>query len=124
VAFGDLFLEDIRAYRERQMAPTGLDCHFPLWGRPTPELAQEMIASGFRARIACVDPSALPASFAGREFDAGLLADLPPSVDPCGENGEFHTFVWDGPLFSKPVKIQSGEVVTRDGFVFADLLPA
>jgi uncharacterized protein (TIGR00290 family) len=124
IAFGDLFLEDIRAYRERQMAATGLECHFPLWGRPTQELAHEMIASGLRARIACIDPSSLPASFAGREFDAGLLADLPAGVDPCGENGEFHTFVWDGPLFAKPVNIRSGEVVARDGFVFADLLPA
>jgi uncharacterized protein (TIGR00290 family) len=124
VAFGDLFLEDIRAYRERQMAPTGLECHFPLWGRPTRELAREMIASGFRARLVCVDPTALPASFAGREFDAALLAELPAAVDPCGENGEFHTFVWDGPLFSKPVKVCAGEVVARDGFVFADLLPA
>jgi uncharacterized protein (TIGR00290 family) len=124
VAFGDLFLTDIRAYRERQMAPTGLSCHFPLWGRPTPELAHEMVATGFRARLTCIDPKALPASFAGREFDAGLLEDLPPAVDPCGENGEFHTFVWDGPSFSKPVKVRSGEVVARDGFVFADLLPA
>jgi uncharacterized protein (TIGR00290 family) len=124
VAFGDLFLPDIRAYRERQMAPTGLSCHFPLWGRPTAELAREMIASGFRARLTCVDPKVLPASFAGREFDLSLLADLPPAVDPCGENGEFHTFVWDGPSFSRPVKVESGEVVTRDGFVFADLLPA
>jgi uncharacterized protein (TIGR00290 family) len=124
VAFGDLFLEDIRAYRERQMAPTGLACHFPLWGRPTGELAREMIAAGFRARIACIDPRALPASFAGREFDAELLDDLPPTVDPCGENGEFHTFVWDGPTFSRPVEVRSGEVVARDGFVFADLMPA
>jgi diphthamide synthase (EF-2-diphthine--ammonia ligase) len=83
-----------------------------------------MIAAGFRARIACIDPRALPASFAGREFDAELLDDLPPAVDPCGENGEFHTFVWDGPTFSKPIEIRSGEVVARDGFVFADLLPA
>jgi uncharacterized protein (TIGR00290 family) len=124
VAFGDLFLPDIRSYREQQMAPTGLSCHFPLWGRPTRELAREMIASGFRARLTCIDPKVLAASFAGREFDAALLADLPSTVDPCGENGEFHTFVWDGPLFSTPIEIQSGEIVTRDGFVFADLLLA
>jgi uncharacterized protein (TIGR00290 family) len=124
VAFGDLFLPDIRAYRERQMAPTGLSCRFPLWGRPTHALAREMIASGFRARLSCVDPKTLDASFAGREFDEALLDDLPAGVDPCGENGEFHTFVWDGPLFSKPIEVRSGEVVTRDGFVFADLLSA
>ena len=124
VAFGDLFLPDIRAYRERQMAPTGLSCRFPLWGRPTDALAREMIASGFRARLTCVDSNALAGSFAGREFDAALLTDLPPTVDPCGENGEFHTFVWDGPGFDKPVSVRTGEVESRDGFVFADLLPA
>jgi uncharacterized protein (TIGR00290 family) len=124
VAFGDLFLPDIRAYRERQMAPTGLSCHFPLWGRPTAALAREMIASGFKARLTCVDPKALAESFAGREFDAAFLDDLPPTVDPCGENGEFHTFVWDGPGFGNPVEVRTGEVTSRDGFVFADLLPA
>jgi ABC-type Fe3+-hydroxamate transport system substrate-binding protein len=123
MAFGDLFLEEIRHYRETQMAGTGMRCHFPLWGRPTRALAEEMIDSGVRARLTCVDPRALDASFAGREFDRVLLADLPPHVDPCGENGEFHTFAWDGPMFSHPVPIQTGDVVTRDGFVFADLLP-
>jgi uncharacterized protein (TIGR00290 family) len=124
VAFGDLFLEDIRRYRERQMAPTGLELFFPLWQRPTAALAREMIAAGLRAHLTCVDPRVLPSAFAGRAFDASLLADLPPGVDPCGENGEFHTFAWDGPMFRHPVRITPGEVVERDGFVFADLLPA
>jgi uncharacterized protein (TIGR00290 family) len=123
VAFGDLFLEDIRRYRERQMQGTGLSLHFPLWGRPTPVLAREMIAGGLRARLTCVDPRVLPASFAGKEFDAELLEALPPGVDPCGENGEFHTFAFDGPMFGHPVPVHLGEVVSRDGFVFADLLP-
>jgi uncharacterized protein (TIGR00290 family) len=124
VAFGDLFLPDIRAYRERQMAPTGLECHFPLWGRDTGDLAREMMSMGLRARLACVDSAALPASFAGREFDASLLGDLPPGVDPCGENGEFHTFAWDGPMFSQPVPVRSGATEVRDGFAYADLVPA
>ena len=123
VAFGDLFLEDIRRYRERQMAGTGLRLLFPLWGRPTAGLAREMLRAGLRARITCVDPRALDGSFAGREFDRELLDDLPPGVDPCGENGEFHTFAWDGPMFAHPVRVRGGEVVERDGFVFADLLP-
>ena len=122
IAFGDLFLEDVRRYRERQMAPTGLDLLFPLWGRPTEALAREMLAGGLRARITCVDPRVLPAAFAGRAFDEALLGDLPPGVDPCGENGEFHTFAWDGPMFTAPVRVRGGEVVERDGFVFADLL--
>jgi len=124
VAFGDLFLEDIRRYREKQMAGTGLRLVFPLWGRPTAVLAHEMLDAGLRARITCVDPRVLAGSFAGREFDRQLLADLPPGVDPCGENGEFHTFAWDGPMFAHPVPVRGGEVVTREGFVFADLLPA
>jgi uncharacterized protein (TIGR00290 family) len=124
VAFGDLFLEDVRRYRERQMQGTGLRLHFPLWGRPTAALAREMVDGGLCARITCVDPRALDRSFAGREFDQRLLADLPSGADPCGENGEFHTFAWDGPMFRHPVPFRSGEVVTRDGFVFADLLPA
>jgi uncharacterized protein (TIGR00290 family) len=124
VAFGDLFLEDVRSYRQQRLAGSGLTPLFPLWGRPTHELAAEMLAAGLRARITCVDPRALPASFAGRDFDAGLLAALPPGVDPCGENGEFHTFAWDGPMFRRAVPVRGGEVVTRDGFVFADLLPA
>jgi uncharacterized protein (TIGR00290 family) len=124
VAFGDLFLEDVRRYRERQMAPTGLEPVFPLWQRPTDTLARDMLAGGLRATLTCVDPRTLPPSFAGRAFDASLLADLPPGVDPCGENGEFHTFAWDGPMFRAPVPVRAGDVVRRDGFVFADLLPA
>jgi uncharacterized protein (TIGR00290 family) len=123
VAFGDLFLEDVRRYRERQMAPTGLELVFPLWGRPTAALAREMLAGGLQARLTCVDPRVLPAPYAGRAFDAALLEDLPDGVDPCGENGEFHTFAWDGPMFTSAVPVRGGEVVERDGFVFADLLP-
>ena len=123
VAFGDLFLEDVRRYRERQMAGSGLDLLFPLWGRPTAALAEEMLDGGLRAFLTCVDPRALAAEFAGRAFDRALLAALPAGVDPCGENGEFHTFAWDGPMFARPVRVRAGEVVTRDGFVFADLLP-
>ena len=123
MAFGDLFLEDVRRYRERQMAGTGLELAFPLWGRSTRELAGEMIAGGLRASLTCVDPRVLPASFAGRAFDDALLRELPPGVDPCGENGEFHTFAWDGPMFERAVRCQPGEVVERDGFVFADLVP-
>jgi diphthamide synthase (EF-2-diphthine--ammonia ligase) len=124
VAFGDLFLADIRSYREERLRGTGLEPLFPLWGRPTRELAAEMIGMGLRAALTCVDPKALSPAFAGRDFDAALLADLPPGVDPCGENGEFHTFAWDGPMFRRPVPVSRGEVVARDGFVFADFLPA
>lgn len=120
VAFGDLFLTDVRAYRERQLAPTGLEPLFPLWEIPTRALAQEMIASGVRARVACLDPRKLPAEFAGREFDADLLRALPAGVDPCAERGEFHTCVYAGPMFTAPLPLQTGEVVHRDGFVFAD----
>lgn len=123
VAFGDLFLEDIRGYREARMAGTGLEPLFPLWGRPTAALAREMIAGGLRATLTCVDPRRLPRSFAGRSYDAGLLRALPEEVDPCGENGEFHTFVYAGPMFERPVTVELGEVVERDGFVFADLQP-
>jgi uncharacterized protein (TIGR00290 family) len=123
VAFGDLFLEDVRQYRERQMAGTGMALHFPLWHRPTATLAEEMIRGGLRARLTCVDPRVLPDDCAGAEFDRDLLARLPAGVDPCGENGEFHTFAWDGPMFSRPLRVRRGEVVRRDGFVFADLLP-
>jgi uncharacterized protein (TIGR00290 family) len=123
VAFGDLFLEDVRRYREERMRGSGLEPLFPLWGRPTRALAEEMIASGLRARLTCVDPRKLDRSFAGREFGAELLRDLPSEVDPCGENGEFHSFAWDGPMFRYPVALRGGEVVERDGFVFADLLP-
>ena len=124
VAFGDLFLTDVRRYREERMAGTGLVPLFPLWGRPTRELALEMLAAGLRARISCLDPRVLPPALAGREFDRELLEALPAGVDPCGENGEFHTFAWDGPVFARPLPVRGGEVVTRDGFVYADLLPA
>jgi uncharacterized protein (TIGR00290 family) len=123
MAFGDLFLADIRAYRERQLRGTTLQPLFPAWQIPTAELAREMIVSGLKAKITCVDPRVLSPEFAGREFDIQLLADLPPGIDPCGENGEFHSFVYDGPGFSAPVPIEVGEVVERDGFVFADLKP-
>jgi diphthamide synthase (EF-2-diphthine--ammonia ligase) len=119
-AFGDLFLAEVRAYRERQLAPTGLEPLFPLWQIPTDALAQEMIAGGLRARLACIDTEQLPAAFAGREFDAGLLRDFPPQIDPCGERGEFHTCVYAGPMFTAPLPIATGEIVTRDRFVFAD----
>jgi uncharacterized protein (TIGR00290 family) len=122
MAFGDLFLEDVRRYREERLASTGMSLHFPIWGLPTEALARDMVAAGLRARLTCVDPKQLPASFAGREFDAGLLGDLPAGVDPCGERGEFHTFAYDGPMFRRPVSVRSGEIVERDGFVFADLL--
>lgn len=124
VAFGDLFLEDIRAYRVERMRGTGIEPLFPLWGTPTGKLAREMVAAGLQARLTCVDPRTLDRSFAGRAFDGRLLDDLPPGVDPCGERGEFHTFAWAGPMFKVSVPIRTGEVVDRDGFVFADLLPA
>lgn len=124
VAFGDLFLTDIRAYRERQLLSLGMTGLFPLWERDTRALAEEFIALGFRATLVCIDPRRLDASFAGRSFDADLLRDLPPGVDPCGENGEFHTFVDDGPIFQVPVLCTTGVVVRRDGFVFCDLVPA
>ena len=123
IAFGDLFLEDIRRYREDRLAGTGIAPIFPLWRIPTDALAREMLAAGLRARITCVDPRQAPASLAGREFDDALLADLPPTVDPCGERGEFHTFAYAGPMFHRPIVVRPGEVVERDGFVFADLLP-
>jgi uncharacterized protein (TIGR00290 family) len=122
VAFGDLFLDDVRSYRETRLAGTGLTPLFPVWKtKPTAELAHEMIASGVKAYLTCVNPRALDRSFAGRTFDHALLADLPPGVDPCGENGEFHTFVWDGPMFQHPVDAVIGEIVERDSFVFADV---
>jgi uncharacterized protein (TIGR00290 family) len=123
IVFGDLYLEDVRGYRERALAGTGIEPVFPLWGRPTRALAGEMVDRGIRATLTCVDPRQLDASYAGRAFDRDLLADLPPSVDPCGENGEFHTFVHDGPGFAAPLEVCSGEIVERDGFVFADVLP-
>ncbi len=121
IAFGDLFLEDVRAYRERQLEGTGLVPIFPVWGLSTGDLAADMIASGLRAKLTCVDPRRLDPSFAGRDFDAELVRDLPPDVDACGENGEFHTFVFDGPMFSSAIEIETGEIVTRDGFVFCDV---
>ena len=123
VAFGDLFLEDVRDYREQQMAGTGLSCVFPIWGEDTVRLSQRMIDSGLRATLVCVDPRQVPAGLAGRAYDETLLADLPASADPCGERGEFHTFVWDAPNFRAPIDVSPGEIVERDGFVFADLIP-
>jgi len=124
VVFGDLFLADIRAYRESLLAGTGIGPLFPLWGRDTRALAAEMIALGLRATLVCVDLAQLPARFAGRDFDPALLADLPGGCDPCGENGEFHTFAWAGPMFRAKVPIERGAVEERGGFAFADLLPA
>lgn len=123
-AFGDLFLRDIREYREKQLAGTGLEPLFPLWGTPddTPALAQTMVNAGVRAKLACLDGKRLSSEFAGREFDQGLLNDLPSEIDPCGERGEFHTFSYAGPMFARPIPITTGEVVNRDGFWFADLL--
>jgi uncharacterized protein (TIGR00290 family) len=122
IAFGDLFLEDVREYRERQLQGTGLEPLFPIWHLPTANLARDMVGHGLKAKITCIDPTKLPASFAGLDFDTGFLDMLPCSVDPCGENGEFHTFVFDAPVFSRSVSVESGEVVERDGFVFADLV--
>jgi uncharacterized protein (TIGR00290 family) len=122
VVFGDLFLEDIRAYRERQLAAVGMTPIFPLWRRDTAALARTMIASGLVAHLVCVDPRRLGREFAGRRFDERLLAELPPQVDPCGENGEFHTVVSAGPMFAAPFDVEVGAVVERDGFVFADVI--
>jgi len=123
MAFGDLFLTDIRAYREKQLTGTGLEPLFPVWQIPTADLARTMIASGLRAKITCVDPKVLPREFAGRDFDSQFLADLPPNIDPCGENGEFHTFVYDGPIFAQQLSVEVVQTVDRDGFVFADVAP-
>jgi uncharacterized protein (TIGR00290 family) len=125
LAFGDLFLAHIRAYRERQLAGTGIAPLFPIWGTSddTPALARAMIDAGLRATLACVDPRHLDPRFASREFDGDLLVDLPPGVDPCGEHGEFHTFCHAGPVFERPITVRVGDVVERDGFCFADLLP-
>jgi len=122
VVFGDLFLEDIRTYRERQLEACGMKPLFPLWRRDTRRLADQMLASGLSAYLTCVDPRKLDRSFAGRRFDAALLATLPTDVDPCGENGEFHTFACAGPMFEAPITVEVGEVVDRSGFVFVDLL--
>jgi uncharacterized protein (TIGR00290 family) len=124
VIFGDLFLADVRAYREQRLAPIGIAPLFPLWHRPTAALAREMIAAGVDARLVCVDLKKLSKDFAGRRFDATLLAELPAGVDRCGENGEFHSFVAAGPMLSRAVPVTVGETVERDGFAYADLLPA
>ncbi len=124
VAFGDLFLADIRAYRDALMARNGMAALYPVWGRDTRAFVERFEDAGFRAAISCVDLDRLDASFAGRSIDRALLADLPPEVDPCGENGEFHSFVFDGPCFARPVPIELGETVTRGRFCFRDLLPA
>jgi uncharacterized protein (TIGR00290 family) len=123
LAFGDLYLHDIRAYRERQLQGTGLTPLFPLWHLPTRTLAEDMLKAGLRAKVTCVDPKKLDRSFAGQEFDAAFVAALPDGVDACGENGEFHTFVYDAPVFSSVIAVETGELVERDGFVFADVLP-
>ncbi len=123
MAFGDLYLQDIRDYREERLRGTGISAVFPLWGKPTRALLTEMLDGGLRAMLTCVDPRVLPAGFAGRELSLALLDEMPQTIDPCGENGEFHSFVFDGPMFGYPLSIQMGEVVTRDGFVFADCLP-
>lgn len=121
IAFGDLFLRDIREYRERQLRNSGLTPIFPVWGIPTEQLARSMIASGLKAKLTCVDCKCLPSDFAGREFDEQLLADFTPEIDPCGENGEFHSFVYAGPMFRHDLPLEVGEIVTRERFVFADL---
>jgi uncharacterized protein (TIGR00290 family) len=123
IAFGDLFLEDVRSYREKQLEGSGLQPLFPIWGSPTRALAQEMIFWGMRAKLTCIDTRKLDSSFAGRDFDQQLLAELPEGIDPCGENGEFHSFVYAGPIFCSPLSISSGEIVLRDGFAFSDVIP-
>lgn len=120
MAFGDLYLQDVRRYREERMQGSGIEAVFPLWERPTRPLLEEMLANGLRACLTCVDPRVLPAEFAGRELTTELLDSMPSGIDPCGENGEFHSFVFDGPMFAQPLDIEMGEVVARDGFVFAD----
>jgi uncharacterized protein (TIGR00290 family) len=122
VAFGDLFLEDVRGYRERQLHGTGLEPLFPVWAIPTRQLALDMIAAGVKARVTCVDPSKIDKSYAGRDFDLAFVNSLPEHIDPCGENGEFHTFVHDSPVFARRIDVQIGDVVERDGFVFADVI--
>ena len=122
IAFGDIFLQDLREYRETNLARLGMQAIFPVWKRDTRELARAIVSLGFRAKTVCIDPRVLDRSFAGRELTEGFFAELPPNVDPCGENGEFHTFVYDGPIFRKPVMCKVGEVVERDGFIFCDLL--
>jgi uncharacterized protein (TIGR00290 family) len=122
VAFGDIFLEDLRAYREKNLARVGMTALFPIWKRDTRDLIREFHAERFRAIAVCVDPKVLDRTFAGRELDESFFRDLPPHADPCGENGEFHSFVFDGPIFHSPIPVRTGEIVNRDGFVFCDLL--
>ncbi|MBO0859347.1 MAG: adenine nucleotide alpha hydrolase [Chloracidobacterium sp.] len=122
IAFGDLFLADVRQYRERMLEETGITPLFPLWGRPTNDLAREMIAGGLRAQITCIDPRCLPAALAGKEYNNDFLNAVPDEIDPCGENGEFHSFAFNGPMFNWPVEFAIGETVERDGFIFTDLL--
>jgi uncharacterized protein (TIGR00290 family) len=124
VAFGDIFLEDLRAYREKNLARIGMTALFPIWKRDTRELIRSFHAARFRAIAACIDPKVLDRTFAGRELDDSFFRDLPAGVDPCGENGEFHTFVFDGPIFREPVAVRAGEVLERDSFIYCDLLPA
>lgn len=123
VIFGDIFLEDIRAYREERLATLGMKCVFPLWGMDTSALARDIVAAGFEAWVTCVDPRQLAPSFAGRRFDRAFIDDLPDGVDPCGENGEFHTVVTAAPHFDRPIAVRPGQIVERDGFVFADIVP-
>jgi len=123
IAFGDLYLEDVRRYREESLAETGITPLFPLWEIPTRQLSQEMVKNGLRAIITCIDPKKLSADFAGREYDSDFIEQLPDKIDPCGENGEFHSFVYGGPMFEETLNIRVGETVTRDGFVFTDVLP-
>lgn len=124
VAFGDIFLEDLRVYREANLARIGMNAIFPIWKRDSRDLARDFLRLGFRAIAVCVDPRVLDPSFAGRELDASFFADLPPGADPCGENGEFHSFVFDGPIFGQPIACRTGDRTLRDGFWFCDLLPA
>ncbi len=123
IAFGDIFLEDLRAYREKNLARIGMTALFPIWKRATDELIRSFHAAKFRAIVACIDPKVLDRSFVGRELDASFFRDLPSTVDPCGENGEFHTFVFDGPIFRNPIPVRAGEIVERDSFIYCDLLP-
>ena len=124
IVFGDLFLQDIRRYREDKLAGTGIEPLFPLWERPTAALAREMIAAGVETYLACIDLKQLPKAFAGRRLDDALLAELPAGADPCGENGEFHSFVAAGPMLSRRIPVAVGETVERDGFAYADLMPS
>ena len=123
IAFGDLFLEDIRQYRVEKLAGTGITPVFPVWGIPTDELSRRMVKNGLRAQITCIDPKVMPSEFAGQEYNLKFIESLPETVDPCGENGEFHSFAFDGPMFTQPVPIKIGETVERDGFTFTDILP-